>query len=121
MHYFKNLIKAELKSHSFKSKILITVSLCIHIKWIDQEKKWNKQQYYIQHSYALLPRFVLSTPNKTQPDKATKVIDDVEVVDNVYMDFSKVFDKAPRGGLIHKIKMHVINKDSAMDSELAYW
>eukprot|EP00061_Rhincodon_typus_P010363 g34598.t1 len=45
--------------------------------------------------------------------EVTKVINEGRVVDVVYIDFSKAFDKVPHGRLIQKMKMHRIHGDLA--------
>eukprot|EP00061_Rhincodon_typus_P007743 g29739.t1 len=43
---------------------------------------------------------------KSDYSLVTKMIDEGNVVDVVYMDFSKAFDKVPHGGLLQKVKLH---------------
>eukprot|EP00061_Rhincodon_typus_P008190 g30596.t1 len=39
----------------------------------------------------------------------TKMTDDGKVVDVIYMDFSRAFDKVPHGRLLQKVKLHGIS------------
>ena len=44
-------------------------------------------------------------------EHVTKCVDEGSVVDVVYMDFSKTFDKVPHGRLIKKVNAHGIQGD----------
>ena len=43
----------------------------------------------------------------------TKKLDEGSAVDVIYVDFSKAFDKVPRGRLLHKVKSHGIQGEVA--------